>query len=187
MPDKTVSLQPGLSASVSLHWLALHLAAGQRGELQPMVSITNGACAATVEIYETVGGATQVTLPQPDSSLPGVTPQLGALGLAFGQTVRLNVVAWPPDPCAGTLQFLDKDGIPEPPPDKPVNLQAGQAAFLDLPAAVLGLTAGQRTEVQPVVMLAVSDSVSVCQATVEVFATATGRTRAVLIPQPPPD
>jgi hypothetical protein len=186
IPDKTVSLQPGQGASLSLRWAALNLPAVQRGEVQPVVSIAAGsACAATVEIFSTATGATQVTLPQPTPDLPGVTPQLGLVGLALGQTVRLNVVAYPPDPCSGVLRFLDSHGVPIPEPDMPVALQAGQSAFLDLPAALLGLSPGQRAEVQPVVML--TDGTSACQATVEVFSTASGKTRAVLLPQPIPD
>lgn len=147
-----------------------------------MTIAAGAAGAATVEIFNTASGATQVTIPQPDPSLPGVTPQLGLVGLALGQTVRLNVVAFPPDPCFGVLRFLDSHGTPVPTPDMPV---AGQAAFLDLHAALLGLQPGQRAEVQPIVLLV--DSASACQVTVEVYATATGRTRAVLQPQPLPD
>jgi hypothetical protein len=185
-PDKTVSLQPGQGASLTLRWAALNLPAVQRGELQPVVTIAPGAaCAATVEIFSTATGATQLTYPQPTPDLPGVTPQLGLVGLALGQTVRLNVVAFPPVPCFDLLRFLDSHGQPQPIPDLPVALQAGQAAFLDLPAALLGLSPGQRVEVQPLVML--TDGTSACQATVEVFSTATGKTRAVLLPQPIPD
>jgi len=185
-PSKQVNLQPGQAAKISLPWAALNLAAGQRGELQPVVAVGEGsACAATVEIFATATGATQVTTPQPTPDLPGITPQLGMAGLALGQTLRLNVVAYPPNPCVSMLGFLDSSGVPEPEPGRQVNLQAGQGAFLDLPAAVLGLSTGQRAEVPPVVLLATA--ASACQATVEVFATATGRTRAVLLPQPQPD
>ncbi len=184
-PSKTVNLQPGQGASLSLRWPALNLPAVQRGEVQPVVTIAPGsACTATVEIFSTASGGTQVTAPMPLPDLPGVTPQLGLVGLALGQTVRLNVVAFPPDPCLGVLQFLDSHGAPQPMPDISVALQPGQAAFLDLPAALLGLQPGQRAEVQPIVM---TDPASACQATVEVYSTASGKTRAVLTPQPQPD
>ena len=41
------------------------------------------------------------------SGAPGFFPQ----ALAAGQTMRLNVVAFPPDPCIGVLSFADKNGL----------------------------------------------------------------------------
>ena len=45
-------------------------------------------------------------------------PQFGMIGLAAGQMLRLNVVAYPPDPCNATIGFLNANG--QVPPNQPV-------------------------------------------------------------------
>jgi hypothetical protein len=117
-----------------------------------------------------------------------VNPQFGMVGLASGETLRLNVVAYPPNPCVATIGFLNSNGVvPQPEPWKTVSLNPNEADFVDLHAAALGLTAGERAELQPVVMLLPGPtSVSTCQANAEVFSTSTGRTRVYLNPQPLP-
>jgi hypothetical protein len=69
--------------------------------------------------------------PQPDP------PRFGMVGIADGQTARLNLVnlltpgaaALPPGPCRAELQFLDGDGNVV--ASRLVRLEAGHAAFLD--------------------------------------------------------
>ena len=61
------------------------------------------------------------------------------VGIGGGQTLRLNVVAYPPEPCFATIGFLGNAGQ-QPPnsPTKTVNLTSGQADFVDLHAASVG-------------------------------------------------
>jgi hypothetical protein len=80
---------------------------------------------------------------------PQVEPpgRFGMVGLAFGQTARLNAVnLQPPDPvvprepCLGTLGFLDAEGqtlLNRSGSEivKEVSIMPGHAAFLDMPAA----------------------------------------------------
>ena len=69
--------------------------------------------------------------PQPDP------PRFGMVGIAEGQTARLNLVnllspgaaTIPPGPCRAELQFLDGDGNVV--ASRLVRLEAGHAAFLD--------------------------------------------------------
>src|SRR5208282_2100949 len=112
------------------------------------------------------------------SSSPALVPQ----GLAGGQSLRITAVAFPPDPCVGTLSFADKNGNPLGGSDA-VNLQPGTGTYFDLNAAALGLSVGQRAEVLPVVTLAQPIGAaagpaigSVCQVSVEAFDHLTGRT-----------
>jgi hypothetical protein len=105
--------------------------------------------------------------------VPTFIPQ----GLAGGQTMRLNVVAIPPDPCIGQLSFADKNGTLLG-ASMPVNLTPGTATSLDLNADSVSLKLGQRIEVQPVVSALPSAAAtnSACQGSVEVFDHLTGRT-----------
>jgi|SRR5271169_4329682 len=102
----------------------------------------------------------------------------GMVGIGGGQTLRLNVVAYPPNPCNATIGFLGNAGQ-EPPnsPRKTVNLTAGQADFVDLPAVAVGIRVGQRAEFQPVVTLTpFEDQMSQCGVSAEIFDSATGLT-----------
>jgi len=116
-------------------------------------------------------------------------PQFGMVGLAASQTLRLNVVAFPPDPCNAQIGFLNSNGaVPQPQPGKTVTLGPGEAAFLDLSAVALGVQFGQRAELQPVVtLLAAPNGFSACQASAEVFDSFSGRTWAILLPNPEPN
>jgi hypothetical protein len=59
----------------------------------------------------------------------------GLVGLARGETARLNVVNLvPPDPCHVTLQFLDAAGQAFPGAGAEADLAPGQATHLDLPS-----------------------------------------------------
>lgn len=117
--------------------------------------------------------------PDPCSTAASLVPQ----GLAGGQALRITAVAFPPDPCVATLGFADLNGNPLG-GSVPVSLLPGTGAFFDLNAAALGLSAGQRTEVLPVVTLtppitasAVPTISSACQVSVEAFDRPTGRTQ----------
>jgi hypothetical protein len=72
------------------------------------------------------------------------------IGVTALQTVRLNVVAYPPDPCVGQLSFVNSQGA-QVGNTLNVQLAPGQAAWLDLPGSTLVTKLGQRAEVQPVV------------------------------------
>jgi hypothetical protein len=194
-PVKSVSLSPGQSDFVDLTAAALGIQPGGRPEFQPVVSLTPqplpgaapSVCAASVELFLSQTGASQVAVSQPDTAIPNVAPQFGMVGIASGDTLRLNVVAYPPSPCNATIGFLTSTGEPAPIPDKTVSLNPNEADFVDLHAAAVGLNAGERAELHPVVMLLPGPSgVSTCQASAEVFTTSTGRTRVNLNPQPLP-
>ena len=62
--------------------------------------------------------------------------------------MRVNVVAFPPDPCIGQVSFTDKNGNPIG-STLPVNLSPGTGTSLDLNADTLRLRLGQSIEVQP--------------------------------------
>ena len=115
--------------------------------------------------------------------------QFGMVGIALGQVLRLNVVAFPPNPCSATIGFLNHNGqVPQPQPGKTVFLNPGEAAFVDLSAAALGIPAVQRREFQPVVTLeSAPNGFSACQATAEVYDKASGMTVTLLLPSPVPD
>ena len=66
--------------------------------------------------------------------------------------MRVIASAYPPDPCSATLSFNDRNGNPVG-PSLTVNLSPGLSQSLNLDANVLGLQNGQRTEVQPIVIL----------------------------------
>jgi hypothetical protein len=194
-PYKTVDLNPGEAAFVDLPASALGIAAGGRREFQPVVTLqpqpepgAPNTCGASVEVFDSLTGLSLVAIPQPDPSLPNVAPQFGMVGIALGQAVRLNIVAFPPNPCSAAIGFLDANGqVPQPEPVKTVYLNPGEAAFVDLPAGALGLPFGQRAELQPVVTLQPgANGFSACQATAEVYDRFTGRTWTVLTPQPEP-
>src|SRR5260370_41192551 len=84
----------------------------------------------------------------------GGTTRFGMVGVALQETLRLNVVAaYPPTPCIAQLGFRDANGQPQPNPDKTVNLNPGQAAFLDVSATTPRMTFGHRVELRPIVSL----------------------------------
>jgi hypothetical protein len=187
---KTVSLIPGQAAFVDLTAASLGILFGQRREFQPVVTLTPvndspSRCAVSAEIIDTASGLSMVAIPQPPLSMPNVSPQFGMAGIGLGQVLRLNVVAYPPDPCFGSIGFRDSSGQVLLPGLKNVSLNPGSADFVDLTAASLGVQFGQRMELQPVVMVTPGpNGASACQASAEVFEVFTSRTLAVLTPQP---
>jgi hypothetical protein len=125
--------------------------------------------------------------PQPD-------PPFGMVGIAEGQTARLNLVnlgapAAIPPPCRARLRFLDADGNVV--ASRSVVVEAGQAAFLDFAPSFAPInTVGDvalppRAEIRAVVNFGI-DTVppGPCRATVEIFDTATGRTSVFIPPGP---
>lgn len=187
-PSKTVSLAPGQSDFVDLTAGALGIQPGGRREFQPVAILSDAtsACGVTVEVFNSATGADLVAAPQPEPNAPGVAPQFGMIGITAGETLRLNVVAYPPNPCVADIGFLNGAGLPAV-QDTVVTLGPNQAGLLDLHAVTLGLQAGDRAELQPVVTLLASPTgTSTCQVDAEVFNPATGRTRVMLNPQPLP-
>jgi len=196
-PGKTVSLAPGESAFVDLPASALGIRFGGRREFQPVATLqpqpepgAPNACGASVEVFDALTGLSLMAQPQPEPTLPNVAPQFGMAGIALGQVLRLNVVAFPPNPCSAAIGFLGANGqVPQPDPGKTVYLNPGEAAFVDLPAGTLGLPFGQRAELQPVVTLIPQpepSAASECAATAEVYDRLSGRTWTLMQPQPEP-
>jgi hypothetical protein len=124
--------------------------------------------------------------PQPD-------PPFGMVGIAQGQTARLNLVnaasptaALFPPPCRARLRFLDADGnvLSRMTADVP----AGHATFLDFSPASnptnLGDAVGPlRAEIRAAVTSLDNEFAPPCRLSVEIFDNATGRT-TVLYPPP---
>ena len=165
---------------------------GQRAEFQPVVTLMpfedlTSQCGVSAEIFDGATGLSLVAAWPPTPIMPNVSPLFGMAGIALGRTRRLNVVGYPPNPCDATIGFLNNAG--QPPANasaKTVSLNPGQADFVDLRAASVGIGVGQRAEFQPVVMVSQgpNGSASACQATAEVFETLSGRTWAWWPPTP---
>jgi hypothetical protein len=146
-----VALQPGQSASLALNGNSLTNVPGQRVEVQPTVAVAVGVasqCSASAEIYDNLLGLSSVAVPGAAGYPPD--PVFGMIGVTELQTVRLNVVAYPPVPCVGQLSFVNSNGV-QVGNTLNVQLAPGQAASLDLPGTTLVTKLGQRAEVQPVV------------------------------------
>jgi hypothetical protein len=146
-----VTLQPGQSASLAINGNALSNTPGQRVEVLPTVVVTPGTgsqCDASAEVFDNILGISSVVVPGTLGFAP--FPEFGMLGLTVLQTARLNVVAFPTDPCIGQLSFVNSSGVQIGSPQN-VQLAPGQAAFLDLPGNTVVTKLGQRAEVLPVV------------------------------------
>jgi hypothetical protein len=162
--------------------------AGGREELRPEAilmptSPASAACQgqATAEVYGDVEKSTSVIttgqIPSGPSQLPAV--QFGPVGLGFLQTVRLNVVAYPPVPCTGVLSITDLTGNPLVAPSQ-VNLTAGQATYIDLPGANVLPKLGLHGEVLASFVSTPGAAPGMCIPSVEVYDQLTGRTQAIL-------
>jgi len=125
--------------------------------------------------------------PQPDP------PRFGMVGLADGQTARLNLVnlgiptatGIPPGPCRAHLKFFDGDGNVL--ASQPVELKPGQAAFLDFAAGFAPPVNGAgplRAEIRGAIVPIDGDYAPPCKATVEIFDNATGRSSIFVPPGP---
>jgi hypothetical protein len=161
-----------------------------RKELQAIVSlqpITTSPCGAqaTVEVFDNFTKTAWMVAPGLVPPGPPVMPiYLGPVGLTFEQTARLNVVAHPPNPCFGSIGFIDPSGraINEP---VPVSLMAGQATFLDLTGPAAGTSLGsERPEVIGVFVSSPTTAPGVCIPSVEIFDRVTGWTRVLVPPGP---
>jgi hypothetical protein len=123
--------------------------------------------------------------------------QFGLVGLARGETARLNVVSLvPPGPCHVTLQFLDAQGVAFPGALAEVDLAPGQATHLDLPSGAAFATSAAtvlRRRVRASVETSAggpstNGSPSPCigvVSTLELFDSFTGRLVAFYPPGPP--
>jgi hypothetical protein len=182
-----------------------------RPEVTPSPAASPSACAAqaTAEIFDNFTKTARVVAPgvcippgpttmpigpafcpPGPSTVPPGPNTFGPVGLTFAQTARLNVVAHPPSPCAGTLGFMDPSGIAIIPPGQPVsgpvpvNLPGGQATYLDLTGIDAATATGrQRPEVVGVFMPTTAPQS--CIVSLEVFDRITGWTRIFVPPGPP--
>lgn len=189
---QTVTLAVGQSASLTLNGDTLTKKIGTRVEVQPTI-VTEGtypptSCIASAEVMDNLLGITWVAV----GGSVGYPPQpwFGMLDLNWFQTARLNVVAYPPDPCIGQLSFANSSGTPVG-KTLSVNLNPGQAAFLELPGSVLyppEPLGFPPVPVHPMVTLASATggdvSPTACVASVEVYITLTGQTTAYYPPAP---
>jgi hypothetical protein len=186
-PAVNVALQPGQSASLAINGNTLTNVPGQRVEVLPTVTFTPGTaagqCNASAEVYDDVFGISSVFVPGSVGWPPD--PIFGLLGVTELQTVRLNVVAFPPSPCVGQLSFVNSNGAPV---GNTLNVQLapGQAAWLDLPGSTLVTQLGQRAEVRPIVISADGDGVpnGGCVASAEVYVNGLGVTSIFYPPGP---
>jgi len=132
-------------------------------------------------------GALAQTLPVPIATSP-ITLSFGMIGLAGGQTVRLNavnIVRTPPPiliaqvPCKVELDLFDAQGnmIKQNAID---NLGFGKSAFVEADRASI-TDSNNRVEVSAVVKVGSTQSFfCAITPTLEVYDTATGRTQALL-------
>lgn len=181
----TVALQPGQSASLALNGNTLASSVGQRVEVLPTVvpEVVVGAvavinqCVAAAEVFDNVLGITSVLVPGSAGFSPD--PIFGMLGVTDLQTVRLNVVAYPPSLCIGQLSFVNSNGT-QVGNTLNVQLAPGQAASFDLPGSTVVSRLGQRTEVRPVVTAPNRG----CMASAEVYLNGLGTTIVYYPPHP---
>lgn len=147
---------------------------------------------ASVEVYGDVLEPTSVIVPGlqpppiPDQINPGPS-QFGPVSFGYLQTVRLNVVAYPPSPCIGSLGFSDLRGnlLGVLGALTAVNLAPGQGTFIDLPGPSIMPTLGLQSVVFATFKPSEAAAPGTCLLSVEVYDELTQRTRAVLIPPEP--
>lgn len=181
--SSTLTLVPGQGAFLDLN-ANLLIRPGQRVEVRPVLTPIPGGvvagCGASAEVYDNFFGITQVIAPGLPASIGPEPHTFGLLGLTLFETLRLNVVAYPPSPCVAQLSFVDINGNPIGTTIS-VNLSNGEAASLDLNGNSLVMRFGQRAEVQPVVTLNPLVA-SACQASAEIVDQFSGRTLAYTMP-----
>ncbi len=127
--------------------------------------------------------------PQPDP------PGYGMVGIATGQTARLNIVnvgvvdpttGIPPGPCRARLQFVDGDGNEL--ASRGVAPEMGHAKFLDFTQSFVPVdtaaAAPLRAEIRAVVLTDNGVPPGPCRVTLEIFDNVTGRSDIVLPPGP---
>jgi hypothetical protein len=175
-----VALQAGESAILALNGNTLTGVAGKRVQVQPTVAVVAGVtsqCNASAEVFDNLLGIDAVAVPGVSAYPPD--PVFGLIGVSELQTVRVNVVAYPPVPCVGQLSFLNSQGAAVG-STLDVQLAPGQAASLDLPGSTLVTRLGQRAEVQPVVTAPNGG----CVASTEVYINGLGATSVYWPPDP---
>jgi hypothetical protein len=126
--------------------------------------------------------------PQPDP------PRIGMVGIADGQTARLNLVnvsapddTLIPPPCRARLQVLDADGNVL--AQRRVVVDAGHSAFVDfrpsfMPTNIGDVLGPARAEIRAAVDFADEVFPPPCRASLEIFDNVTGRTQIALLPPP---
>jgi hypothetical protein len=185
-----VSLQPGQSASLTIEGSSLVNAIGQRVELMPQILVnpnSASACQATAEVFGDLLGETTVLAVGSQGYSPN--PEFGLAHLTIFQTARLNISAFPPDPCNATISFVDGNGSLVGNSLKGVQLASGQAAFLDLRGLTLVSGLGQRASVRPVVTLSpavpgTAVTPNVCSVSAEIYDNFDGATDVFYPPGP---
>jgi hypothetical protein len=160
-----------------------------RKELRPevilMPNAAGAACQAqaTAEVYDDLTKSTSLIVPEKDPGPIGVPAvQVGPVGVGFLQTVRLNVMAFPPDPCFGTLSFTDTQGNPIGTPSR-VSLTGGQASFIDLAGTAIPSDSGHG-EVMAVFARTPGAPPGACVPSVEVYDQLSGGTQVLINPGP---
>jgi len=126
--------------------------------------------------------------PQPDP------PRIGMVGIADGQTARLNLVnvsapddVLIPPPCRARLQLVDADGNVL--AQRRVSVSAGHATFVDFRPSFVPTNLGDvlgpaRAEIRASVDFADGLYPPPCRASLEIFDNVTGRTEIALLPPP---
>jgi hypothetical protein len=163
-----------------------------RAEIRPQITLTPPAgstiacrAQATAEVFDHLTRKDRVVTPGLIPPGPATMPIfLGPVGLVFEETARLSVVAYPPNPCTGTLGFTDRSRNPVGSP-MAVSLMPNQATFVDLPGVEAGTALNsRRPEVIGVFTPAATTAPGACIASVEVFDRLTGYTRVLVPPGP---
>src|ERR1035437_10357448 len=193
---KTVNLGPGQGDWLDLHGSTLALPFAGRAEVRPVGRrhppnpVVGGAsaCLANAEILDSFSGFSLVLAPGATVTVVP-DPVFPLQGVAWGQVLRLNLVAVVPEPirgvlCIAQLSFVDKLGNLAGPAPKMVNLSLGQADLLDVAGARLVAQFGQRAELRPVVTIVTTGAPTVCAATAEVYDQFSGRTWTWATPDP---
>ena len=191
--ERRVELRPGESTFVDVSIGSLIDDPRRRVELLPAVSVLDGECAASVEVYETVSGRTLAHTPglllpaQPGLLLPAIRP-LTPTGASTSQILRLGVIRGfdpQPDPpgCAVVIGFADAAGRPVG-PSRAVNLPPGGSSVLDLDPNLLLPASGDplrvRRFVRPRLLLpAAGGDAAGCIPSVQLIDRATGWTMGV--------
>lgn len=101
------------------------------------------------------------------------------IGITRGQSLQINLVAYPPDPCFAQIGFQNSGGNPIG-TTSAVTLQPGQSASLVINGNSLTGQPGQRVQVLPTVT-PVAGIANACHASAEIFDNALGIT-SVLVP-----
>lgn len=101
---------------------------------------------------------------------------LPMIGVTRAQTLQINLLAFPPNPCSATLGFQDRNGNPVG-ATQSVSLQAGQSTSLAIKGAALTTVKNRLVEVLPTIV--VNGSQTSCVASAEVFTNSSGVTNVL--------